>query len=117
MNKAKSSGILSIISGLFGLIYASSLVVVSKLGGIFSVIEPRHIPPELYPVILVFVFVFVVFSLLAVIGGMLIFRKKRYGLALVGAICSMLMFFPCGIPALIILIKAKSEFSGEVSIT
>jgi hypothetical protein len=46
---------------------------------------------------------------LAVIGGIFALKRTRWGWALTGAICSLLLPFT-GIPALILLIKSKSEF-------
>lgn len=50
--------------------------------------------------------------LVAVIGGIMTLRRENYGLALAGAICSIL--FPVfGIPAVILLVKSRREFEEE----
>ena len=46
---------------------------------------------------------------LTVIGGMCTFRREHWRWAFAGAICS-LIFPILGIPALILLLKRKSEF-------
>ena len=49
--------------------------------------------------------------IIAMIGGIMALKRVHYGWALAGAICSLL--FPlCGIPAIILLVKRKAEFSN-----
>jgi len=48
-------------------------------------------------------------GMVAVLGGFYTFRRERWGWALTGAICS-LTFPILGIPALILLLKRKTEF-------
>jgi len=48
----------------------------------------------------------------AVIGGIMALRRENYGLALAGAICSILFPF-FGIPAVILLVKRRREFEEE----
>ena len=59
---------------------------------------------------------FFVPMILAVIGGIMAFRRVHYKWALAGAICSLLFPF-FGIPAVILLVKRKGEFfSRETAI-
>jgi hypothetical protein len=51
----------------------------------------------------------ILLGLVAVWGGICTLQKKRWGWALVGAICSIIFPF-FGIPAIILLIKSKGEF-------
>ncbi len=117
MNKAKSGGILAIISGLFGFVYTCFWLIVAYLRGVFSTEEPRYLPSELYIVVFAMVALYLIASSLAVFGGFFALRKQRWGLALAGSVCAIVMFSPCGIPALIFVIKAKSEFNAKLQTT
>ena len=50
--------------------------------------------------------------IIATIGGIMTLKRVHYGWALAGAICSILFPF-FGIPALILLVKRKGEFSSH----
>jgi hypothetical protein len=115
MNNAKISGILQIISGVFGLIYTFSGILVAYLRGFFSASESSYLSSELYPIVFFFLFFFLIMSSMAVIGGLFALRKQHWGWAFTGAIFSVMMLFPCGIPALILIIQAKSEFGGNLA--
>lgn len=57
-------------------------------------------------------FLFTLALMVAVTGGYYTLRKKRWGWALAGAICSLI--FPIfGIPAIILLVKSKGEFQDR----
>ena len=85
-----AAGILTIIGGFIG-------------GGLLTVIlSELHISRVLSSVPMI----------IAVIGGINALKRENYGLALAGAICS-LLFPPFGIPAIILLVKRKGEFEEE----
>jgi hypothetical protein len=49
---------------------------------------------------------------LAIAGGIFALKRKRWVIALAGAIAGTITFFPCGIPAIILISMAKhDEFS------
>jgi len=50
--------------------------------------------------------------IVATIGGIMALKRVHYKWALAGAICSIL-FPPFGIPAVILLVKRKSEFEAK----
>ena len=50
-------------------------------------------------------------GVLGIVGGVSALKKKRWGLALAGAIAGTFTFFPIGIPAIIFVAMAKPEFS------
>lgn len=129
-NTAKLGGILSIIAGSFGVFYlALSLFFIylfKFMAGqpeMFFPAAPQpdgtNLPDAMPPEFLTFMSVFflswgigfALTGILAVIGGISALNKKRWGLALVGAIAGTITFLPVGIPAIIYTTLAKPEFS------
>ena len=55
---------------------------------------------------------FALVGVLGIVGGIFAIKKKRWGLALAGAIAGTVTFFPCGIPAIIFVTLGKPEFSA-----
>lgn len=65
--------------------------------------------PRFYGLVLSFLF-YAIFSTLGIIGGIYAMDEKRWNLALIGAIASLLVFPPFGIVALIIVSTSRNEF-------
>ena len=121
-NNAKIGGVLTIVSGALGV-----------LGGFFAllgILAVRSISgmPEFYydyyyyPTdFLTFIAVFyavigisgLILGILGITGGVFALQKKRWGLALAGAITGCFTFLPCGVPAIIFVAMAKSEFPAK----
>jgi len=80
-----TAGILMIIGGIIG-------------GSFWQEFIPRIIP--------------ILLGFIAVWGGICALRRKSWGWALAGAICSILFPF-FGIPAVILLVKRKGEFQAS----
>ena len=59
---------------------------------------------------------FVLLGTFGVVGGIFALKKKRWGLALAGAIAGTVVFMPVGIPAIIYVTKAQPEFSSSESV-
>ncbi len=120
-NNAKVGGILAIISGAFAVFYL--------VGACFSIYMMRYMfsgistpyasppPSEFFNIMAIFYGAFGVFfmlvGVLAIVGGVFALKKKLWGLALAGAIAGTVVFFPCGIPAIIYVSMAKLEFSAQ----
>jgi len=123
------AGILSIISGIVGFLtsgFALCLVFmsISSLGkGNLNQILFRY--PEIFADALVplgrslaiFVFVLCIWAFcagllgtLAIVGGILAIKKKRWGLALTGTLASVLTFLPLGIIAVMLVSLSRGEF-------
>ena len=126
-NKAKVSGILSIISGVFGFCWLAFSVLMVYMFDLM-LREPFYEPFSPYGgapmdefMIIMMVFYIVpgvlaaLVGVLAIIGGIFALKRRRWGLALTGAIAGTLIFFPCGIPAIIFVSMAQPEFSAAQS--
>ena len=122
-NNAKVGGILSIIAGAFGVFWL--------IGTVFMIIIMLFVmtdssmyyynggptPDVAFNIILTVYAViggfFTLVGVLGIVGGVFALRRKNWGLALAGAIAGTLVFFPCGIPAIIFTALGKPEFEGQ----
>jgi hypothetical protein len=122
--KPTTGGILSIIAGVpaatGGIILALLATGVASLGAIFWMIPGMDKLPVL-PGILGGVGIFlglisilpIAVGAVAIVGGVYALKRRKWGLALAGTICSLLTVAVLGIPALIFVVLGKDEF--EVS--
>jgi Na+-driven multidrug efflux pump len=117
-NKSRVAGILSIISGAFSVL-GLGWMVFSIYMFKFMFNEPympynQGPPPEFFELITVvysaFGLFFALLGALAVVGGIFSLKKRRWSIALAGSIASTIIFFPCGIAAVILVAMAQQEF-------
>ena len=119
-NKSQVAGILSIVAGAFGVLgLAMAVVMVNFLNFFFQ--EPFFpgspgAPQEVFSFMSILCIGWGVFfgllGGLAIAGGVFALKRRRWGLALAGAIAATLTFFPCGIAAIILVSLAQPEFNG-----
>jgi hypothetical protein len=126
MNKyATVGGILSIVSGAFGILSGLAVIfftfVFSWLvsnGDVYTFSSGELSTKELVDFIGIIYGVMggflLLVGILALIGGIFAVRRKVWGLALAGAIASVMTFFPVGIVAIIFTSMAKPEFGAQV---
>jgi hypothetical protein len=121
-NNAKVGGVLSIVSGGIGVMGALSMLFVVLVlqytsGDYIYYSNGYYYPDDFWAFITIFYVVIGVIGLLlsalGIIGGIYALRRKRWGLALAGAIASCFTFFPCGVPAVVFVSMAKPEFSAN----
>jgi hypothetical protein len=120
-HNAKVGGILSIISGAFGVLYLLWMVFgILMFRAMFS--DPHFMdgsgslpPSEFFTFMTIFYsaigLFFTLVGVLAIVGGAFALKRKHWGLALAGAIAGTVVFFPCGIPAIIYAAMSKPEFA------
>ena len=121
MQKATVGGILSIISGAFGLLTGLfSLIYVVLFSFMFNTLEegPSYTASGAEPFLLIFWLIFgftflYYFALgaLAVVGGICAIKKKAWGWALAGAIAGSMAFYYVGIAAVVLVAMSKPEFN------
>jgi hypothetical protein len=122
-NHARTGGILSVISGVFGILGLFVFVLVAAvlvyMPGEIN-LEEFGLTEELLSFVAVMYIVMgiicALLGVLAIVGGVFALKKKRWGWALAGSIGGLLAFFPCGIPALIYVIMGKNEFIGSAPV-
>jgi len=119
-NNAKVGGILSIVSGGFGILGGTIYVaMIWMLNFMITSVPQQPMDPE-FPqemfLIMAAIYggiglILALIGVLAIVGGVYAIKKKRWGLALAGAIAGSVTFFPCGIPAIIFVCLGKDEFT------
>jgi hypothetical protein len=127
-SKARVAGILSIIAGACGIIRAAFIIFcIVYFFNMISGFTETFPPDEQFSVLALLVIfkilffvvcsVFIIMGVLCILGGFFALKRKRWGLALTGAIASVLTFMPCGIVALIFISPARDEFSSQETST
>ena len=113
-SKPTIAGILAIISGVLGLIWAVGMfigfgVVSDALG-----IPLGYIPDFVSGIVLGWAIPNLIIAVLALVGGVYSVQRKMWGLSLAGSIAAIVTFFPfsilLGIPAVIFSAQSKNEF-------
>jgi hypothetical protein len=108
-------GILNIISGVIGLIATAILVAFSVTLGagiardVLSSLGFLNIGIPLTIIWLVAIPMLII-SIVAIISGVYAVNKKNWGLALAGAICSIVPSQVIGVIAVILIVMSKKEF-------
>ena len=109
-NKPTVAGVLTIISGVLGLILAISMFigygVVSGICGI----PVGYIPAFVPAIVLGMAILSLIIAILALVGGIFAVQRKAWGWALAGSIAAILAFLPLGIAAVILTAQSKNEF-------
>ena len=118
-NNARIGGILSIVAGGFGILGAGmaffGIYMFRFMFGqsyMYGAFQP---PGDIFNFMAIFYAVIGLFlallGVLAIVGGIFALKKKNWGLALAGAITSAVVFFPCGIAAVIFVTLGQPEFA------
>ena len=102
--KPTTAGILSIIAGVFGLIGA---IVIGVVGGTLAGLEEI---PGISTIFAAIAIPLIIIAVIAIVGGIYALKRRIWGLALAGTICSLLCIWILGIPAIIFVILGKNEF-------
>lgn len=108
------SGVLSIVSGVFGVFSGAAMIILSLIfWGAVSVSTYTYdeFPFVIFQTVyLVIGIVFLLLAALAIVGGVYSLQRKYWGLSLAGAIASIFTFFPTGVAAVIFAGLAKQDF-------
>ena len=127
-HKARTGGILTIIAGSFCVfhllgtvfaIYMFSYMFSGAGSPYWGYAQPEQPPAEFFTMMTVFYGAIGLFmtlcGVLAIVGGVFALKRKRWGLALAGAVAGTVTFFPLGIAAIIFVSMAQPEFSASGS--
>ena len=118
-NYASTSGVLSIVSGVLGILGGLTCAGVGVFfyfmsKGLVDFAEDQ-LPPE-FTWIVIAVYgaiglILCLMGILAIVGGAFAIRKVHWGWALAGAISGAAVFFFTGIAAVVLVSLGKGEFS------
>ena len=111
MSKTKKpiiGGILTIVSGLLGLLGIASYSI--GFGDAGSGIAKGDMPPFVPSIIFGMSIPAIVIAILAVVGGIFAVIRKRWRWSLAGSIAAVLSLIILGIPAVVLIALSKDEF-------
>jgi hypothetical protein len=100
--KPTTAGILNIVAGVITLISGIMLALAAGGNPMLAII-----PGALLDAI---TGLLVALGILAIVGGVYALRRRIWGLALAGSLCSFIFLFPLGIPAIVFVTMGKGEF-------
>jgi hypothetical protein len=106
--KPTAAGILGIIAGVVGVILGIVLAVLGTAGGGFLAIFGL---PALGGIIAGASAIPLILGIVAIGGDIYALARKRWGVALAGSICSVFCIWFLGIPAIILVILGRAEFT------
>lgn len=114
--KPTTAGILTVIAGSLG---AISGIVIAVLGGAIAA-GLKFIPavPEIFgtvaiPIIGGIAIPRIILGIVAILGGVYALERRKWRLALAGAICSLVCVFFLGILAITFVAMGKDEFGPK----
>ncbi len=117
-NRSQVAGILSIISGVFGVLGLGwTLLWVYLFRSMFTAPgfpDGANLPDEFFTLMVFFYaaigVVLALLGILGIVGGTFALKRRYWGLALAGAIAGAITFFPTGVAAIIFTVLAQPEF-------
>jgi len=119
VNRPKLAGILSIVSGGIGIVTSGIyLAIILSLEYVFEGIAfyTAPMPVEFYTLMTVFYGALaiseLIFSALAITGGVFTIKRKQWAVALAGCITAIFVFFPCGVAAVVLIAPTRADFSA-----
>ena len=102
-----TAGVLDITAGAFAVIFGIVVATLGILGGGFVAVIGL---PAIGWIGAGFAAIPLFVGIMAIIGGVYALKRRIWGLALAGTICSLLCVWFLGIPAIIFVILGKGEF-------
>jgi hypothetical protein len=117
-NKAYISGILSIISGIIGVLWLGYAILMYYFmnamlrSNAFSDYQNQSLMFNQFMQLIYLGWGIgaAIFGIIAIIGGIYALKKKHWGMALAGAIAGTIACPACGIPSIILISWAQNEF-------
>jgi len=113
-SKATVAGILDVVAGISGLVGGIPLLLLALVGsGVLGTLpDPEVRPLAILPMAFFMPLALLCFGsgIIAIVGGIAAFNRRRWGLAVAGSIAAVFGFFPIGIAAVIFTVLAENEF-------
>ena len=106
--KPMTAGILSIIAGVLGAVGGIVAATVGRtIGGLWM--GPMAVP-NITMILGAIAIPLIILGIVAIVGGIYALRRRIWGLALAGSICSLICVWFLEIPAIIFTAMGKNEF-------
>lgn len=99
-------GVLAIAAGGLKLLVLIGLVIAS----IFAVAPQGDFPVNIGILALLVIIVLAILSILAIVGGIYALHRKKFGLAVTGAITAFLPFSLIGLASIVLISLSRDEF-------
>ena len=118
-SSSTAAGVLSIVSGVFGIFMGAGLILMAVF--FISLVSFEVYPYKDLPLVFLESFFLgwgilqLLLAVLAVIGGIYALQRRHWGLALAGSIAAILAAFPVGIVAVVLTALSKNEFDRKSS--
>jgi hypothetical protein len=117
-NYARIGGVLSIVSGAFGVLWLLFFIFIGVIIGLAVTYGDSSTEDAAVRNIMIAIYGFVglcyaLLGALGIVGGIFSLKRKYWGWSLAGAIAGAITMFPCGIPAIIFVTLGKGEFEGQ----
>jgi len=103
--KPTTAGILNIIAGVIGLISGIMFKLAAEGQPLLLAMIPKA--GMLLGAVTGLV---IALGIVAIVGGFYALKRRIWGLALAGSLCSLIFVFPLGIPAIVFTAMGKGEF-------
>ena len=104
-----AAGVLSIIAGVIGLFQGIALAAAVRIVGMDFIYELWMAGVPLIGFWIAAI-ILIAIGIVAIIGGIFALRRRVWGMALTGAICSVPSIWILAIPAIIFIAMSKREF-------
>lgn len=101
-----AAGVLDIIAGAIGVAFG---IVVLVLGGMIGGMVAMYAIPGVGQILAGAAAIPLVLGIVAIVGGVYALKRRIWGLALAGSICSLIVWF-LGIPAIVFTALGKKHF-------
>jgi hypothetical protein len=117
MQKATAGGILAIVASVLGaLMGLFFLAMPAMLGSMSDIGTSGSLTPDELSQIVILLYVslgifLILLGALGLVGGIFSINRRKFGLALAGAIASSISFYPLGIVAVILVSMSHPEFN------
>jgi len=104
-----AAGILSIIAGVVGLFQGIAVAAVGRIVGMAWIYEWWVVSAPLISFWIAGI-ILIAIAIVAIVGGIFALRKRVWGMALAGTICSLPALWILAIPAIVFIALSKQEF-------
>jgi len=112
-----AGGVLNIVSGGIGLLNSlvvCAVVIVSRIDlSFFDFKGEFGLLVAIFAIYFAYGAVTFILGIISIVGGVYSLKRRHWGWALAGSICSAFPFTITGVPALVFIIMGKKEFSGQ----